>query len=81
MSIEDTIRAAVREAISEAVKPQAEWLAPHEVATMLGLKPQTVYSKIKRGVIPAHDFDGRLYVSRSELDAAMRSAPAPRKAA
>jgi excisionase family DNA binding protein len=74
LSIEETLRSVVREAMADYGAPK-EWLTPGEVAIYLGLTSgSTVYAKIRRGVIPAHEFDGRLYVSRSELDAVIRAA-------
>lgn len=58
-----------------------DWMTVRQVAAELGYDVSTVYAKIKRGVIPAHDFDGRVYVSRRELDAAIRAAPSTRRAA
>lgn len=54
-----------------------EWLTARQVAELLGYEVSTVYAKIRRGVIPAHEFDRRTFVSRSELDDALRSAPPP----
>jgi excisionase family DNA binding protein len=74
LSIEETLRDAVRQAMAD-YRPPKEWLTPGEVANYLGLTSgSTVYAKIRRGVIPAHEFDGRLYISRSELDAVIRAA-------
>lgn len=76
-SIEEVLRDLVREAMAD-YQPPKEWLTPAEVARYLGLtNVSTVYAKIRRGVIPAHEFDGRQYVSRTELDAMIRAAPAP----
>ena len=80
MSIDHAIRQAVREELAGLTQPR-EWLTPEEVGVELSLAVSTVYSKIKRGTIPAHGFDGRLYVSRTELDAALRAAPLAGEAA
>lgn len=59
-----------------------EWITPRDLAAEWHRDPSTIYAKIRRGVIPAHDFDGVLWISRRELDEAMRSAPlAGRRAA
>ena len=55
-----------------------DWLTVRQVADLLGYDVSTVYAKIRRGVIPAHDFDGRTFVSRRELDRAMRQSPPAR---
>jgi excisionase family DNA binding protein len=82
VTIEETIRAVIREELATLARPAAgEWLTPDDVAEQLRLEVSTVYQKIRRGVIPAHRFDGRIYVSRAELDEAIRSAPRPERAA
>lgn len=72
MSVDDELRRIIREELANIAQPR-EWLTPQDVAAELDLADSTVYAKIKRAIIPAHNFDGRLYVSRTELDAALRA--------
>jgi hypothetical protein len=37
-----------------------EWMTPRDLAAEWQRDPSTIYAKIRRGVIPAHDFDGVL---------------------
>lgn len=78
MSLDEQVRALVDQAVASAVaglQPAREWLTPDQVAAELSLERSTVYAKIKRGVIPSHRHDGKIYVSRSELNAAIADAP------
>ena len=61
--------------------PRDEWITPRQLAAEWQRDVSTIYAKIRRGVIPAHDFDGVIWISRTELDAAMRRAPSARRAA
>jgi hypothetical protein len=74
MSVDDELRRIIREELANMAQPR-EWLTPQNVAVELDLSESTVYAKNKRAIIPSHSFDGRLYVSRTELDAALRAAP------
>ena len=58
-----------------------EWITPRDLAREWRRDVSTIYAKIRRDVIPAHDFDGVLWISRRELDEAMRSAPLARRRA
>lgn len=77
--LRQTVREAVTDAVAELVMPR-EWLTPEQVGDLLGLDRSTVYDKIRRGVVPSHRFDGRLYVSRGELDGSIAAAPSGRVA-
>jgi excisionase family DNA binding protein len=73
--LEDLVREIARTVVRdelERLAPTWEWLPIAEAAGLLGVTPKAVYSKIKRGALTAHRFDGRVYLSRSELDAAIR---------
>ncbi|MGH3143527.1 MAG: helix-turn-helix domain-containing protein [Gaiellales bacterium] len=55
--------------------PACEWITVEQAAALLGVTAKAVYSKLKRGALTAHRFDGRVYLSRCELDEAIRDAP------
>jgi excisionase family DNA binding protein len=71
--VRELARAVVRDEL-ERLAPTWDWLTIAQAADLLGCSPKAVYSKIKRGTVTAHRHDGRVFVSRKELDAAIRGA-------
>ncbi|HWQ25035.1 MAG TPA: helix-turn-helix domain-containing protein [Gaiellaceae bacterium] len=77
MNLEDALREFTRQVVRDELARQApawEWLTVAQAAELLGVSPKAVYSKVERGALRPHRFDGRLYLSRRELDDAIRSA-------
>lgn len=75
--LETAIRELARQVVHDELArhaPTWEWLTVADAAKLLGCEPKTVYSKIERGVLTGHKFDGRVYLSRRELDALIREA-------
>ena len=73
--VRDLARAVVRDELARHA-PEWEWLTVDAAAELLGTTPKAIRGKLERGVLEAHRFDGRVYVSRRELDEAIRKAPA-----
>jgi excisionase family DNA binding protein len=73
--VRELARQVVREELARHA-PAWEWLVVERAAELLGITRKAVYSKIARGTLTAHRFDGRVYVSRRELDETIRKAPA-----
>ncbi len=71
--VAEVARRVVREELRRHA-PEWEWLTVEQAAALLGCTSKAVYSKIDRGVLRAHRFDGRVYLSRRELDEAIRKA-------
>jgi excisionase family DNA binding protein len=72
--VQELARQVVRDELARH-SPAWEWLSVSDAAALLRCQPKTIYSKIDRGVLTGHRFDGRVYVSRRELDTAIREAP------
>jgi excisionase family DNA binding protein len=77
------LEAHVRELARQVVRdelvrhaPAWEWLTVEQTAELLGVTAKAVYSKLERGALASHRFDGRIYVSRRELDEAIRDSSA-----
>lgn len=75
------LEAHVRELARQVVRdelgrhaPEWEWLTVDAAAELLSTTPKAIRGKLERGVLTAHRFDGRVYVSRRELDEAIRKA-------
>jgi excisionase family DNA binding protein len=73
--VREIARQVVREELAR-IKPEWEWLTVDAAAELAGCTPKAIRGKLERGVLEAHRFDGRVYVSRRELDEAIRRAPA-----
>lgn len=73
--VRDLARQVVRDELARHA-PAWEWLSVEQAAELLGCTRKAIYSKLDRGALTAHRFDGRVYVSRRELDEAIRKAPA-----
>lgn len=76
--LEAHVRELAREVVREELRrhaPEWEWLTVERAAELLGVTPKAVYAKVSRGVLRAHRFDGRIYLSRRELDQAIRRTP------
>jgi len=77
--LEDHVRELARQVARDELArhaPAWEWLTVEQAAHLLGTSRKAIYSKLDRGALAAHRFDGRVYVSRRELDEAIRRAPA-----
>lgn len=72
--VRDLARQVVRDELARH-SPEWEWLTVDQAAKLLGCTPKAIRGKLERGVLEAHRFDGRVYVSRRELDEAIRKAP------
>ncbi len=72
--VRDLARQVVRAELARHT-PQWEWLTVDAAAELLGCTPKAIRGKLERGMLEAHRFDGRVYVSRRELDEAIRRAP------
>jgi excisionase family DNA binding protein len=76
--LEAHVRELARQVVREELRrhaPTWEWLTVERAAELLGVTPKAVYAKLARGVLRPHRFDGRVYLSRRELDEAIRRAP------
>jgi excisionase family DNA binding protein len=73
--VRELARQVVREELAR-LKPQWEWLTVDAAAELLDTTPKAIRGKLERGVLEAHKLDGRIYLSRRELDEAIRKAPA-----
>lgn len=78
-AMEDLIRNIVRTEV-EAVLARGggqprEWLTVAEAADHARCSESTMYQRIRDGVVPSHRFEGRILVSRQELDDAIRAMP------
>jgi excisionase family DNA binding protein len=73
--VQELARQVVRDELARHA-PEWDWLPIARAAELLGVTSKAVYSKIERGALTAHRFDGRVYLSRRELDAAIREAAA-----
>jgi excisionase family DNA binding protein len=71
--VEELARRVVRQELARHV-PTWNWLSPESAAELLGCAPKTIYSKLDRGILTRHKLDGRVYVSRRELDQLIREA-------
>ena len=69
--VSEIARRVVRDEL-ERLAPQWEWLTIAEAAERLGVTAKAINSKIDRGVLTKHKFDGHRYVSGRELDALIR---------
>jgi excisionase family DNA binding protein len=72
--VRELARQVVREELAR-MAPEWEWLTIAAAAELIGTTPKAIRGKLERGVLEAHRFDGRVYVSRRELDEAIRKAP------
>ena len=70
--VRELARQVVRDELARHA-PAWEWLTVEQAAELLGVTAKAVYSKLERGVLSSHRFDGRVYISRREVDAAIRS--------
>ncbi len=73
--LEAVVRSLAQQEVLDALSrhaPSWEWLTVDQTAGLLGVTRKAVYSKIERGAVPGHRFDGRVYISRAELDEAIR---------
>jgi excisionase family DNA binding protein len=78
-ALETHVRELARQVIRDELArhaPAWEWLTVDQAAELLSTTPKAIRGKLARGVLEAHRFDGRVYVSRRELDEAIRKAPA-----
>jgi excisionase family DNA binding protein len=73
--VRELARQVVRDELARHA-PAWEWLTVAQAADLLGVSQKAVRGKLARRVLVAHRLDGRLYVSRRELDEAIRKAPA-----
>lgn len=71
--VRELARQVVRDELARAA-PAWEWLDVPATAGLLGCSTKAVYSKIERGVLTPHKFDSRIYLSRQEIDTAIRKA-------
>jgi len=71
--VREIARQVFRDELARHV-PEWEWLTVDAAADLLGTTPKAIRGKLERGVFEAHRFDGRVYVSRRELDEAIRKA-------
>lgn len=77
-ALESDVREIARQVIRDELArhaPAWEWLTVDQAAELLSTTPKAIRGKLERGVLEAHRFDGRVYVSRRELDEAIRKAP------
>jgi excisionase family DNA binding protein len=77
-ALDATVRELARQVVREELArhtPEWEWLTVDAAAELLGTTPKAIRGKLERGVLEAHRFDGRVYLSRRELDEAIRKAP------
>ena len=76
---EDLMRNIVRSEVEAVVGSGAgvprEWLTVAEAAQHARCSESTMYARIKEGIVPSHRFEGRILISRTELDEAIRSQP------
>jgi excisionase family DNA binding protein len=75
--LDGLVRELAREVVRDELArhaPAWEWLSVADAATLLGCTAKAIHSKVERGVLTRHRFDGRLYVSRRELDTLIRKA-------
>jgi excisionase family DNA binding protein len=78
-ALEADVREIARQVVRDELArhaPEWEWLTVDAAAELLQCTPKAIRGKLERGVLEAHRFDGRVYVSRRELDEAIRKAPA-----
>jgi excisionase family DNA binding protein len=73
--VRELARQVVRDELARHA-PAWEWLTIPQAAELLGCSEKAIRGKLARGVLEAHRLDGRLYLSRRELDEAIRKAPA-----
>lgn len=69
--VQELARRVAREELARAA-PAWEWLSVSEAAALLGCTVKAIYSKLDRGTLTRHRFDGHVYVSRRELDMLIR---------
>ena len=73
--VRELARQVVRDELARHA-PEWEWLTVDQAAELLSTTPKAIRGKLERGALEAHRFDGRIYLSRRELDDAIRKAPA-----
>lgn len=73
--VAELARRVVREELARHT-PMWDWLTVDRAAELLGCTPKAIRGKIDRDVLTAHRWDGRVYLSRRELETAIRKAPA-----
>ena len=82
MTLDDSIRALVREEVRAALRtlpgprPTGEWLSTEEAAEVAGVRPKTVRAWVAAGM-PASRRGRRLVISRSVLDSWRAGATPP----
>ena len=72
-NVRELARQVVRDELARHT-PAWEWLTVDQASELLDTTPKAIRGKLERGVLEAHRFDGRVFVSRRELDEAIRSA-------
>lgn len=72
--VAELARRVVREELAR-LAPEWEWLTVGQAAELLGCSEKAIRARVDRGTLVAHRLDGRLYLSRRELDEAIREAP------
>ena len=70
--VREIARLVVRDELARHA-PEWEWLTVDAAAELLQCTPKAIRGKLERGVLEAHRFDGRVYLSRRELDEAIRT--------
>jgi excisionase family DNA binding protein len=73
--LEALVRELARQVVREELarhEPEWEWLTIAQAADLLGITPKGVHSKIERGTLKPYRHDGRVFLKRRELDAAIR---------
>lgn len=68
----ETIAARVAEIVVERLGDRTEWLRVEQAAEHLQTTPDGIRALVKRGKVPVHRRDGRLYFNRRELDGYVR---------
>jgi excisionase family DNA binding protein len=68
----DMFATRVADIVAARLGEHTEWLRVDQAAEHLGTTPNGIRALVKRGRIPVHRRDGRLYFDRRELDTYIR---------
>ena len=67
MTLDEQIRAIVREEIAATRRPNWRWLTTKQAAELLGITPHRVAARVREGKLPGKRFGGRTYVDGDAL--------------
>ncbi|MGB9750714.1 MAG: hypothetical protein C0183_19135 [Roseiflexus castenholzii] len=57
---------------------QQEWLSLRDAAALYRVTDETMLAWVRAGVFPSRTFEGRIWVARADLEAALRRKPGER---